>query len=276
MLFRFLTLLFLTALAAAPAHAGGHKVDPIIKDQTAKEIGKTTALFRPKNILNIGKQSGQETIMLSFYRNANAKPDFKKWSFLTEKALIAPEYDRAVVALNEQVRMQTIYTNLDPAGLLNIQAPMDVTRYSVSQEKLFVPSFANRTGKQGGSIVQKIYGEELAIVIPDLAQFASINMTNADAKFFYESIKASGRDTGHLDDAVVAEMLVKPQTALYRKANRVGSGNQSVFFVQLAQLTLWGRGKAEGEFTPLWSWRADWYKPEDNNPALLQLYKALN
>lgn len=272
----FLTLLFLSAFFVQPAHASDKKLDPVLKDQTAKDFGKTTALFRPQNILNIGKQSGQETIMLSFYRNANAKPDFKKWSFMTERAVAAPEYDRAVVALNEQVRMQTVYTNLDPAGLLNIQAPIDVSRYSSSQEKLFIPTFANRAGKEGGALGQKVYGEDLAIVIPDLAQFAAIKMTNADAKYLYETIKSTGRDMSDLEDAVIGELLVKPQHALYRKSNRVGSNNQSVFFVQLAQLTFWVRGKKEGEFIPVWSWRADWYKPEDNNPALLQLYKALN
>lgn len=230
----------------------------------------TGGTFAPANMMNMHPSSGVENLLISFYRNTTVTPDFKRWSFQTPKTLNAADYDRSVVALNEQVRLQTTFQNTDPAGFLTIQAPLDVSRYSSTQEILFLQGVA-----ASGTLLQNVYGEKLAISIPELRKFQALKMSNEQAGNFYRVLTEDGR-MSTITVPVVAEMILKPRQALFRKQNRVGKDDHYMFQLDLAQFTIWAKPENEENQKPLWTWKADWYKPNDDNAELLQLYKAIN
>lgn len=254
--------LLLTALCLLPALAlAAAPVSPVFRGGT----------FDPGNVLYPQPQSGTEALLISFYRNSGRTPDFKRWSFMTRPVLKAAEYDRNVIALNEQVRLQTAFQNTDPSDYLIIHAPIDVTNYSATQEVLFLPTFAGT-----GTLTQQIYGEKMAIIIGGLKQFEKIAMSNAQASFFYNLLKQSGRPDVSIP--VFAELVVRPKQTIFSKEGRVGKGDHYLFFVELAQITLWRKATNDKQenMTALWTWKADWYETGDDNADLLQLYRAIN
>lgn len=215
-------------------------------------------------------QTGKEGILLSFYRNSGKIPDFKRWSQLTDTAKKAATYDRRVVALNEQVRLQTAFENTDPGGLLVIHAPIDVSRYSETQEVLFLHDFSH-----GGTLTQNVYNEKIAMVIPDLKRFEALSIPNVHAGAFFRPLTEGGRKK-EITVPVIAEMVVKPRRTILSKENRIGQNDHFLFYLDLAQITIWKAEEPIDNYEPLWTWRADWYKPQTNNDDLLQLYKAIN
>ncbi len=257
MTFRVLLCLFLSLVTSFAAQAAPVPVF----------VGGT---FSPANMMTMHPSSGVENLLISFYRNTTVMPDFKRWSTMTPKTLAAADYDRSVVALNEQVRLQTSFQNTDPAGYLTIQAPLDVSRYSSTQEILFLQGVA-----ASGTLLQNIYGEKLAILVPELRKFQALKMPNEEAGQFYRILTEDGK-TSNLSVPVVAEMILKPRQALFRKQNRVGKDDHYMFILDLAQVTIWAKPENVDNQKPLWTWKADWYKPNDDNADLLQLYKAIN
>lgn len=226
--------------------------------------------FEPANILTPLPSTGKEALLISFYRNSGRTPDFKRWSLLTENALKAATYDRSVIALNEQVRLQTIFQNTDPSEYLVINAPVDVSKYSATQELLFMPTFSG-----ANTLTQDVYGEKMAIIVEDLKRFQKIVMTNAEAGVFYGQLMAGGKQKP--DIPVYAQMVVRPRKTVFSKEGRVGKGDHYLFFVDLAQITLWRKEESRKDSDKaLWTWKADWYKVEDDNAELLQLYQAIN
>lgn len=225
--------------------------------------------FAPANMVQPMTQSGKEALLISFYRNSGRTPDFKRWSFLTKTVTEAADYDKPVIALNEQVRLQTAFQNTDPSEYLVIHAPIDVSQYSAAQETLFLPIFNSM-----GTLTQEIYGEKMAIVVKDLTRFQKIAMTDAEASGFYNALTEIGKNKVSIPAFV--ELVVKPKRTIFSKEGRVGKGDHYLFFVDLAQITIWRKDVDKEDTKPLWTWKADWYKTKDDNAELLQLYKAIN
>ncbi len=255
------SLLFLTLCLLPGMVFAATAVYPPFRDGT----------YTPANLLNPLPQTGKEALLISFYRNSGRTPDFKRWSFLTDSARKAADYDRNVIALNEQVRLQTAFQNTDPAGYLVIDAPLDVSNYSSTQEVLFLPTFSG-----AGTLTQEVYGEKMAIIVKDLKRFEKLAMNNAQASLFYNMLIDSSSTKP--DIPVFAEMVVRPSKTVFSKEGRIGKGDHYLFFVELAQLTLWKESETKnGENRqPLWTWKADWYETDDDNADLLQLYRAIN
>ncbi len=262
----FLIAFFLSAITA-PSYAEDIKKKP----ETRAIKVFTQGMYAPDSIFSLIPQSGQEAILLSFYRNSGRAPNFERWSKMTNLAVEAPDYDKPVVALNEQVRLQTAYENTDPDEFLVIHAQLDGNNYSAAQDVIFFEEF-----RTGGTLRQNIYGEKLAIVIQDIDKFQAIYMNNDDASYFFSVLNAD-QNTSDLNKNLIAEMVVRPKNAIFSKAARVGKNDHYLFITDLAQLTLWrAEGNGDRRARPLWSWRAPWYEIEDDNADLLQLYKAIN
>lgn len=266
----FIALFFAIALPATAQEQRSRPQDFQVQHRGVVPFRGGT--FMPANLLSMMNQSGKEKLLITFYRVAGAKPNFQRWSYMTDKTGKAADYDRSVVALNEQVRLQTLYENTDPASFLVIHAPLDVSRYSAAQETLFLPPFA-----QGNSLRQTVFGEKMAIIIPELLQFQALHMSNENAGPFYRAITEEGNND-RIAAPVIAEIVAKPRRAIFRKMSRVGKDDHYMFTLDLAQLTIWkSANDTNTELRlPLWTWRADWYKPDADNPQLLQLYKAIN
>lgn len=225
--------------------------------------------YAPPGIFSLSPQSGQESLLLSFYRNSGRMPDFERWSKMTQATIEAEDFDKPIIALNEQVRLQTTFENTDPKAFLVIHTQIEPDNYSAEQDVIFFPEF-----RSGSMLRQNIYNEKLAIVVKDLDRFQAITMNNEQASFFFNTIKG---DSSNFDPQIMAELTVKPQSAIFSKAARVGKNDHYLFITELAKLTLWrSRGPNDNMAVPLWSWRADWYEIEDDNADLLQLYKGIN
>lgn len=263
-----LLIALIMGVYAMPSHAEELKKAP--KRAAVKVF--TQGQYAPDSIFSMTPQSGKEAILLSFYRNSGRKPDFERWSKMTPLVINAPDYDKPVVALNEQVRLQTAYENTDPDEFLVIHTALDGNNYSAAQDVIFFEEF-----RTGGTLRQNIYGEKLAIVVQDIDKFQAIYMDNDNASYFFQVLNI-GQGGNDLNENLVAEMVVRPKSAIFSKAARVGKNDHYLFITELAQLTLWRaeNGMNDRNTFPLWSWRAPWYEIEDDNADLLQLYKAIN
>ncbi len=263
-----LPVLFMMALLVAP-NAYAEETLKKAKPKPVKIF--TQGQYNPPSLFSPMLQSGKESILLSFYRNSGHKPDFERWSKMTSSAVDAPSYDKPVVALNEQVRLQTAYENTDPDEFLVIHSALNADQYSAAQDVIFFEEF-----RTGGTLRQNIYGEKLAIVIQNIDKFQAIYMDNDDASFFFKTLVGESNESD-MNENLIAEMVVRPKNAIFSKAARVGNNDHYLFITELAQLTLWrSQGENDSRPRPLWTWRAPWYEVEDDNADLLQLYKAIN
>ena len=205
----------------------------------------------PMLMLKKNEPTHPEKILMMFDKLSGQQPDFVAWAKASPFLKDAKEGDAPVIMNRETNRLTQDYANLDMNAPLVVEATIHLDDYSTIREVLTLSEFTPQTFFSYG-----IYGQNVAIVPKGIARFATIPL--AKDKMDEMLARARGGD-------VTAELLLKPVLADGKTPFVQGGTSYWLMLAEIGEIRFWS-----GSPTPqlLWTYRADWYKPQENRELL--------
>lgn len=228
-------------LVPVAAHAAG---TPAIESKSMQSA--------PLLLLKQNPATHPEKILMAFNKLAGRQPDFLAWAKKSPFLESTPEFDRDAIINRENNRLMGAWSALDTNQLLSVHTAITLSKYSTIQEELHLDVFTEQT-----FFSYSIYGENVAIVPKDIAQFGKIKITKIEMD---EILKKAG------GGSVVAEVLMKPVMADAKEPFMRNNVPYWLLLGDIAEMRFWN---AKGENAVLlWMYRADWYKPKQDKSLL--------
>jgi len=239
---RFVLLaLFALCLTAAGAVSPASAQDP-----------KMTMGEGPTLLLKQYAPSHPEHMAIAFYKVAGLAPDYMAWAKESPFLRSAKNMDRDAIVSREDNRLRRAFAEFDMDAPLVVHTNINLDDYSTLQEMLEISEFTPKT-----FFSYSIYGENIAIIPKGITNFSKLQIT---ADKMNEMLAKSG------GNKVKAELLLKPAVADAKEPFVYNHINYWLLLSEIAEIRFWSPKEERPEL--LWSWRADWYQPKEDNRLL--------
>lgn len=238
---RRLSLAFALILAVSPAWA---------QDATPKPSAPIQQLL----MLQQYQPSHPEKILMAFHKISGIEADTLKWAKASPYLDKATEGDRDGIISREDNRLRRAYSEFDVNDPIIVHTRVNLDNYSTIQEVLRLKEFTAKT-----FFAYSLYGENVAIVPKDIANFNTIQINKAQMD---EMLKKAGKGQ------IKAELLLKPVVADPKTPFVQNGASYLLLLAEIGEIRFWSDNGAEPKL--LWTYRADWFKPKQDR-ALMDL-----
>jgi len=193
-----------------------------------------------------------EKIAMSWYKKAGKTPDFAQWAALSPFLDNAKDSEIGGIISRESNRLSKAYTEFDGDKPLVINTRINMDDYSTINSTLVLDEFSPKT-----FFAFSIYGENIAIVPRDIKNFGNIPLPKEQMD---EMLSKNGQSR------MTAEVLLKPTLSDASQPFIHDGKDYKLLLADIAEINFWTLDEKDPQL--LWTWRADWYEPKQDQELL--------
>lgn len=190
------------------------------------------------------KKTHPEKVVFTHYKLAKSEPDFDHFAKISPLVEQAQEIDKSAMIIAEYNRIRNAFSLHDEKAPFVIHTTLLVDEYSSLQNLIAFDELNEKT-----YFHVPFYGEKIAIVPKNIADFGRIKMSKQRANAMFEALGTSKE--------LNAEFILKPVFADRKEPFVHNEESFWLMLADIAEIRLWAGTELA------WYYRADWYKPED-------------
>lgn len=226
-------------------------------------VGTAASIAAPQ----INAASGED-VALTFYKMADAKPDFETWAKTSKAFKYQSVTEARTFIRKERERLEKKWIDLDRNGtvlnirttnMVDVQANLEKDENDPEAYKLVI--LLDETRKTFFPYVHA--GNNFVVIPRNIETSASHAINRTEAETILNEISKNSTQ------GVVIDFGVRPFKAYTDKPHKIGKEDQWVLMGDIISITL--SSKQTGK--PLWSYGADWYV-SPKGQEVLDMYKG--
>lgn len=210
-----------------------------------------------------------EDVALSFYKTAQAMPDFAQWAKKTPAFKYQSVTEAPVYIQKERERLLKKWAELGKEDdVLNIRTISPVKVDTVLTEKGIAESYILKILFQNPKetyFPYKHYDDSFAVIVPDLPKFFELPITKEQADLVNSDIQSNRKH-----EAVI-NFFIKPYKSYADHPRKINKTDQWVMLGNVVSISI--SSKKTG--APLWHYGAKWYI-SPKGKELRDIYNARN